>query len=256
LIFDPKRYEGPMRVGGFMSGSGSNLVRLLERRSTAYELAFIFSDRTDGKCNGEKIAHEWGIPYFAYDIRQFHEKRGLKRSVGSPEGMAARREFDEVAAKLVEAFGVQVLALGGYMSFITLSGGVNVHPADLSLINADGSRSFVGDYAVYDAVLAGCTELRSSTLWIDQGVDTGPLLMVSDPLPVSLPGPLEELKEDEAQLRAVVDDLQEQLKEKGDWVIFPLTLELIATGRMGLTPEGVVTLDGKPYPQGVRPGDL
>jgi folate-dependent phosphoribosylglycinamide formyltransferase PurN len=181
---------------------------------------------------------------------------GQKRSVVTPEGMAARKTFDQVAAKLVEAFGVQVLALGGYMSFLTLPRGVNVHPADLSICNADGSRRFVGDYAVYDAIKAGQTELRSSTLWIDQGVDSGPLLMVSDPLEVSLPCPLDELIEDDDQLRAVADDLQEQLKKTGDWVVFPRTMELIAKGRMGLTPDGQVTLDGKAYPEGVRPCDL
>ena len=99
-----------------------------------------------------------------------------------------------MAAKLIEAFKVDVIALGGYMSFLTLPRAINVHPADLSLVNGDGSRTFVGDDAVYDAIAAGRTELRSSTLWTDTGVDSGPLLMVSDPLPVELPASLDELK--------------------------------------------------------------
>jgi len=243
-------------VAGFMSGSGSNLRRLLERGSQAYEMAFIFSDRADEHCRGQEIARQYGIPYFAHDVRRFHELRGLKRSVASAEGLAARREYDQVAAALLKAFEVDLIALGGYMSFLTITGAVNVHPADLSIKGPDGGRRFVGDDAVLDAIAAGQSELRSSTLWTDLGVDSGPLLMVSDPLPVELPAPLPELKADSARLRQVADQHQERLKERGDWVVFPLTIEMIAQGRLGLDETGAVTLDGRSFPGGVRPGDL
>lgn len=255
VFFDPARGGRPMRVAAFMSGSGSNVVELIKRQGDLYRIVFIFSDRSDGRCRGEAIALEAGIPYFSYDIRRFHQSRGLKRSVAGPEGLAARREYDRVAARLVAAFEADVLALGGYMSFLTLPGAVNVHPADLTILDPDGRRRFVGDDAVMDAILAGRDELRSSTLWTDLGVDSGPLLMVSDPVPVVLPAPLKELKEDPALLRRVADQHQERLKEAGDWEIFPLTLRLMAAGRLGLDDSGVVTLDGRPRPGGVRPGE-
>ncbi len=254
-LYNP-RPESKCRVAGFMSGSGSNLRRLLERGSENYEMVFIFSDRADEHCRGQEIARQYGIPYFAHDVRRFHELRGLKRSVGSEQGLAARRQYDQVAATLLEAFRVDLIALGGYMSFLTITGAVNVHPADLSLMGPGGGRRFVGDDAVLDAIVAGQSELRSSTLWTDLGVDSGPLLMVSDPLPVELPAPLAELKADPARLRQVADQHQEHLKERGDWVVFPLTIELIAQGRLGLDQAGAVTLDGRSFPGGVRPGDL
>jgi len=256
LIFDPAAAGRPMRVAAFMSGSGTNVVKLLEMAEPAFEVAFIFSDTASGKCNGQEIARRFDLPYFAYDTRRFHEARGLKRSVKTPEGLAARREYDQVAAKLIEAFDVDVIALGGYMSFLTLTGAINVHPADLSLVNPDGSRAFVGDDAVMDAIVAGQSELRSSTLFTDLGVDSGPLLMVSDPIAVELPAPLDELQADPARLRQVADDNQERLKQGGDWVVFPLTIQLIAQGRLGLDGNGVVTLDGEPKPGGARPGEL
>ena len=188
-IFDAQAAGRPLKVAAFMSGSGTNIRRLLERKSPYYEIAFIFSDVASEKCQGQNIAYEYGLPFFAYDTRRFHELRGVKRTVTTPGGMAARREYDQVAAKLLAAFGVDIIALGGYMSFLTLPGGVNVHPADLSLIDDAGRRRYVGDDAVYDAILAGEKELRSSTLWIDQGVDSGPLLMVSEALAVDLPAP-------------------------------------------------------------------
>jgi folate-dependent phosphoribosylglycinamide formyltransferase PurN len=255
-LFDPAAAGRPLRVAAFMSGSGTNIRRLLEQNSPNYQIVFIFSDTASERCRGQEIAREYGLPYFAYDTRRFHELQGIKRTVRTPQGLAARKRYDQVAARLLKAFQIDLIALGGYMSFLTLSGGVNVHPADLSLVDRKGRRLFVGDDAVKEAIEAGRGELRSSTLWIDQGVDSGPLLMVSDPIPVELPRPLEKLKKDPRALREAADRHQERLKEAGDWVIFPLTLELLATGRLGLTPQGVATLDGKPYPRGIRPGEL
>ena len=255
-IFDPAGRGRAMRVAAFMSGSGTNIRRLLEMPDPGFEVAFIFSDRQDGRSQGQAIAREYGLPYFAHDVRRFHELRGLARSVRTDRGLAARREYDQVAGRLIEAFGVDVIALGGYMSFLTLTGAINVHPADLSLVDAAGKRRFVGDDAVYDAIAAGQGELRSSTLFTDLGVDSGPLLMVSDPLPVELPAPLDRLKEQPEELRRVADEHQERLKERGDWVVFPRTIQLIAQGRLGLGDGGVVTLDGQPRPAGVRPAEL
>lgn len=250
-----------MRVAGFMSGSGSNITKLLalerslkaEQGASPFELVFIFSDRSDGRSRGEQIALEAGIPYFSYDVRRFHEVRGLRRTVSTDEGLAARHEFDQTAARLIQAFDVDLIALGGYMSFLTLDFCVNVHPADLSLLNDQGERRFVGDNAVRDAIAAGRSELRSSTIWTDQGVDTGPLLMVSEPISVELPDRLEALMAEPERLQDVADQHQERLKEVGDWRIFPLTIRYIAEGRFGLDEKGRVYFDGRPVPEGVRP---
>jgi folate-dependent phosphoribosylglycinamide formyltransferase PurN len=259
-LFDPAEKKRPMRVAAFMSGSGTNIVKLLEREkklkaeegASPFRVIFIFSDRSDGASQGEKIAYEIGIPYVSYDIRAFHSLRGLKRSAVTPEGMAARQEFDRVAAKLVKAFDIDVIALGGYMSYTTLDRCVNVHPADLSILTPDGRRKYVGDHAVLDAIASGERHLRSSTLWTDQGVDTGPLLMVSDSVEVDLPEPLESLLKDKAKLSRVADKHQQRLKEMGDWKIFPATLEMIARGRFAFDEDRRLYVDGRSVPKGYR----
>ena len=259
-IFDPETAGRSMRVAAFMSGSGTNITKLLEHereltareKKSPFETIFIFSDRSDGRSAGERIARENGLAYFSYDIRGFHEKRGFKRSVLTAEGLAARREYDQVAKRLVEAFEIDVIALGGYMSYITLNRCVNVHPADLSISLPDGRRKYVGDDAVKDAISGGETVLRSSTLWTDEGVDSGPLLMVSDALPVTLPESLETLIKDNERFRRVVDEHQERLKEVGDWKIFPKTTEMIARGRVALDDENRVYVDGRLVPDGYR----
>jgi len=249
-----------MRVAAFMSGSGTNVIRLLERErelengpsGSPFKVIFIFSDRSDGVSAGEKIALDAGIPYFSYDVRKFYALKGLKRATLTHEGMAARREFDSVASRLIKAFDVDIIALGGYMSYITLNRCVNVHPGDLSLLTPDGKRKYVGDHAVADAIANGETSLRASTIWTDAGVDTGPLLMVSNPLKVELPFPLTDLLRDQLAFKKVVDEHQRHLKEMGDWKIFPLTVEMIAKGRFSLDENNNVYLDGRPIPKGYR----
>ena len=243
-----------------MSGSGTNAIRLIERErelgkepgDSPFRVVFLFSDRSDGQSRGEQIAREGGMPYISYDIRRFHELKGLKRTTATPEGMAARREFDSVASRLIEAFEIDLIVLAGYMSYLTLNRCVNVHPADLSILTPDGKRRYVGDHAVADAIAGGETYLRSSTIWTNEGVDTGPLLMVSDPIPVELPSPLPDLLRDKPAFRNVVGKHQQRLKEMGDWNILPLTIEMIARGRFSLDENGVAHVDGQPFPQGYR----
>jgi folate-dependent phosphoribosylglycinamide formyltransferase PurN len=250
-----------MRVAAFMSGSGTNVIRLLGRErelekspgGSPFKIIFIFSDRSDGLSAGESIALDAGIPYFSYDIRQFYRRKGLRKTIGTPEGIAARKEFDSVASRLITAFEIDIIALAGYMSYLTLNRCVNVHPSDLSILTPEGKRKYVGDHAVADAIASGETVLRASTIWTDAGVDTGPLLAVSNPLKVTLPLPLPDLLKNQPAFGKVVAEHQSRLKEIGDWEIFPLTVEMIAQGRFSLDNGNNVYVDGKPQPRGYRP---
>jgi phosphoribosylglycinamide formyltransferase 1 len=259
-IFDPNVERRSMRVAAFLSGSGTNVLRLIElQRGLArehgvspFEVVFLYSDRSDGACAGEKIALENGLPYFSYDIRTFHRLRSLPRTSSTPEGLSARREYDRLPQRLLKALDVDVIALGGYMSYTTLPGCVNVHPADLSVLSPNGRRKYVGDHAVRDAIATGEKVLRASTLWTDAGVDTGPLLMVSEPLSVNIPVPLDDLLKDRRRFLQVVDEHQDRLKKIGDWKIFPRTIEMIAQGRFALDERNRVYVDGVPVPDGYR----
>ena len=103
-------------------------------------------------------------------------------------------------------------------------------------------------------VLAGEKLLRSSVIWTDRGMDTGPLLMVSEAVKIELPEPLETLAADKEKLLNVAEEHQQKLKEKGDWVIFPETLEMIARGRFALDEKNRVYVDRQPVPDGYRKG--
>ncbi len=250
-----------MRVAAFMSGSGTNIRKLIEHEKelqkaegeSPFEVVFIFSDRADGICQGEAIAREYGLPYFSYDIRSFYKKRSLVLTVRTDEGMEARKEFDQIPKRLIASFDTDINALGGYMSYTTIERCVNVHPADLSILTSEGRRKYTGDNAVFDAIAAGEKYLRASTIWTDKGVDTGPLLMVSRAVEVVLPEDLDMLLGKRKKFLETVKTYQEKLKETGDWEIFPLTIEMIARGRFALDDKGQVYVDGKPVSGGYRP---
>ena len=250
-----------MRVAAFMSGTGTNIRKLIEHEKklqkiegiSPFEVVFIFSDRADGTCQGEAIAREYGLPYFSYDIRSFYKKRSLVRTVRTREGMEARKEFDQIPKKLIAAFGTDINVLGGYMSYTTIKRCVNIHPADLSIFTPEGRRKYIGDNAVLDAIAAGEQYLHASTIWTDEGIDTGPLLMVSQPIEVVLPEDLDALLSNRSRLLEVVKMYQKRLKETGDWKILPLTVEMIARGEFALDNKGQVYVDGKPVLKGYRP---
>ncbi len=265
-IFDPS-IGRPMRVACFMSGSGTNVRRIIEaslREGSRYRVVLIFTDvkeeRVDGEgrriCRAREISDEFSIPYECIDILEFYRRRGHP----SKRDLSIRPEYDEEVLERVEPYDVDLIALGGYMSILTrptlerFEGRiVNVHPADLS-VTEDGRRKYTGLHAVRDAILAGERWLYSTTHIVRERVDYGEILVRSRPVEVSLPEgvSLERLRRDRGLLERVVRENQERLKEGGDWVIYPLTLQLIAEGRFALDGRGGVYLDGVLLPNGLR----
>ncbi|MBC8224865.1 formyl transferase [Candidatus Bathyarchaeota archaeon] len=264
-IYTPKG-DAQMRVACFVSGSGTNARRIIERsleEDSRYEVSLIFTDVRDDvlrksgekRCRAKDIADEYGISYVCEDIRDFYRERGVKRT-----DLSLRPEFDRLVVEKLAPHGVDLVALAGYMSITTRplldayqGKMVNVHPADLSIMEGN-ERKYVGIHVVRDAILAGERALRASTHVVREKVDHGEVLVVSEPVPVSLPEGvvLDELAQDKKLLGAIVDEHQERLKKRGDWVIFPLTIQMIAEGRFALDGAGGVCVDGAPAPGGYR----
>jgi len=260
-IFNPSKKNRPMRVAGFMSGTGTNIRKLIEYQKelekkegiAPFEVVFIFSDRSDGTCMGEKIAYENAIPYFSYDIRAFYKKHDLPYpTIKTQEGMSLRKEFDKVPKKLIEAFEIDLVTLGGYMSYTTIKGCINVHPADLTIKDTNGKRKYVGKDAVKKAILSGEKYLRSCTILTDEGIDTGPILMKSKPIAIEIPCSIEELKRNSILLDKIAEEHQKKLKEQGDWRIFPKTIEYISKGRFSLDEDNNLYFDNIPVPDGIE----
>jgi len=252
-IYRPK--QTPMRVAGFMSGSGTNLVKIIEHgrkieaeeRRGIYRVVVIFSDNRNSGI--KEIATRFGIDYVVNDIGEFYRDRRVDLN-----NISVRALYDSETVRLLKPFGVDVVACAGYMRRITAPlleayPCVNVHPADLS-ITINGRRRYVGANAVKDAILAGECTLRSSTHLMTKEVDGGPVLMVSSPLLVILPEDFDASNND--MVERVAQAHQQRLKEAGDWVIFPLTLEYIAKGKYARDAQGNLYFEDMPIPQGVK----
>jgi len=266
LIFDHSKGK-PMRVACFMSGSGTNARKIIERSlkdDSMYRVVLIFTDVRDDRlkksgekrCRAKDIAEEYDISYECIDIRDFYLSRGHK----TRRDLSLRSEFDFKVLSRIESYDIDVIANAGYMSIVTepllnrYEGRiVNVHPADLSIME-DGDRKYVGMHAVRDAILAEEKELRASTHVVRKKVDYGEILVISEPVPVQLPAgvTMKGLKENVKMLRSVVGENQDKLKMGGDWVIYPLTLQMIAEGRFALDGRGNVYIDGVLAPHGLR----
>jgi phosphoribosylglycinamide formyltransferase 1 len=267
MSFEPVHTPGnksPMKVVGFISGSGSNLVKILEYQAEVekqtgekpYEVVLVFTDTPDS--NASAIAERFGLPLQTHDIMDFYRKQGKS----DKKDLSLRSRYDEISVQMLAEHQFDLVALAGYMSIVTApllaaydGRIVNVHPADLNRTE-NGRRLYTGDHAVALAIKAGETAVYSSTHIVREQVDYGELLMVSAPVPVELPeGTTVELLRDKAnrgRLNEIADQHQERLKEKGDWVIFPRTLELIAQGKFGFDENGRLLFEGKPIPNGYR----
>jgi folate-dependent phosphoribosylglycinamide formyltransferase PurN len=247
-----------MRVAGFMSGSGTNLVKILEKQAdlacspggSPYEVVVIFTDNPAS--NAAQIGERHGIDWVVEDILAFYRRRGH----ATKKDLTLRPAFDELVLGALNPYGVDAIVLAGYMSVVTdpllkaFPGRIiNVHPADLRILER-GRRKYTGDYAVRDAILAGEKVLRATTHVVREEVDGGEILMVSGPVKVELPEGLRAggtaPPEDRDLWSRIAAEHQERLKWIGDWRILPKTLEWLARGRYSLDEEGRTCLDGEP----------
>ena len=172
--------EGPLKLVGLMSGSGTNIRKILEHQiklekqasPSPFKIVVLFSD--NGKSNASNIGMEYDIPVITRDISGFYAKRGKKRN-----DLTVRPEFDAETVKALSSFEVKVGIYGGYMSVVTSPLihaflGVNVHPADLSVEEGE-KRKFTGAHAVRDAIALGEKTIAATTHIIEDGVDQGPI---------------------------------------------------------------------------------
>jgi phosphoribosylglycinamide formyltransferase-1 len=255
----------PVRVCGFISGSGTNLMHIIEHQyelrdrvgEQAYEVVLIFTDSKDSRA--EEISREHKIPHICRDINDFYKGRGHENK----RDLSLRPEFDSRTEEVIREYRIDVIALAGYMSIVTepllnaYPGRIfNVHPADLSIKTLDGRRRFTGLNAVKDAILAGEQELRASTHVVREKVDYGEIILISRPIPVEIPSgltPRELCRPENSQhLVELVSEHQDRLKAAGDWVIYPKTLELFSTGKILFNGKGGVYLGGQIFEDGIR----
>jgi phosphoribosylglycinamide formyltransferase 1 len=141
-------------IGVLVSGAGTNLQALID---AGLPLSAVASNRRDAYALTR--ARAAGIPVASFGL----------------DCQPVREERDLVMASWLERHGVELVVLAGYMHLLTppflrrFPGRiVNVHP---SLLPA-----FPGAHPIEDALAAGVETTGVSIHFVDEGIDTGPLI--------------------------------------------------------------------------------
>lgn len=216
-----KEKAAPINVIVFGSGSGTNLQALInaQKQNKNFIIKAVFTDR---KCKCQDIALAEGIPLIYLSYQNFFKDNNTKTQHDYYSGVL--KLLKETEKKYF--FTTDIIFLAGYMRLITeplltayKNKILNVHPADLTVKNPDGSRRYIGANAVTMALEDGQKETRSCVILIDETIDGGPIL-VSGPA-VKYEGPHPITKESAAAH-------QEKQKQQSDWPAAITALSLFA----------------------------
>lgn len=185
-IYKPREnpVEDPMRIVALFSGGASAVPYMIGE--TYKVVGAISSDR---KASGIGKLEKMGISVTVNDIHYFY---GDGRDI---RDMEIRKAYDRENLSITENWKPDVIACSGYMYFLTdvflnayPNRVLNVHPADLSILDESGKRKYTGDNAVKDAIEAGETFTRSTIHVMNNVVDGGSILGMSNRIPVGRKG--------------------------------------------------------------------
>jgi phosphoribosylglycinamide formyltransferase-1 len=140
-------------IGVLVSGTGTNLQALLDAGLPVGAVA-------SNKDGAPALDRAGGLPTASFELRDYR----------------SREERDGAMADWLEEQGVGLVVLAGYMHILTPtfldrfpSRVINVHPSLLP--------DFPGAHAVADQLAAGARESGCTVHVVDEGVDTGPILL-------------------------------------------------------------------------------
>jgi phosphoribosylglycinamide formyltransferase-1 len=148
-----------VRVGVLASGAGTNLQAILDRvhGRDGVEVAAVASDKAGAPALGRAAAA--GVPTAVFPLAEH----------------ADRASRDDAMADFLADRGVELVVLAGYMALLTPAflarfpmRVVNVHPALLP--------AFPGVRAIEQALEYGVKVFGVTVHFVDDGVDTGPVI--------------------------------------------------------------------------------
>jgi len=141
-------------IGVLVSGQGTNLQALID---SGLDISAVASNRREAPALLR--AREAGIPTATFSL----------------DCHSNREERDLVLAGWLEEHGVELVVLAGYMHLLTPpflrrfpDRVINIHPSLLP--------SFPGVHPVEDALAAGVEVTGVTVHYVDEGIDTGPVI--------------------------------------------------------------------------------
>ena len=149
-----------LNIAVLISGTGTNLqsiINHIKKGNLQCKLAVVISNKQDAY--GLKRAKKAGIPAYFIDYK------GLER-----------KEHEKKIIKVLEKYKIDLVVLAGYMRILTpyfvrkyKNRMINIHPALLP--------SFPGTDGYGDTWRYGCKVGGLTVHFVDEGVDTGPIIL-------------------------------------------------------------------------------
>lgn len=196
--------DSPLRLAVMISGSGSGLRALLkyqQEADRAHVTTLVIADSETA--GGLNHAMDAGIDFVSIPL-----PKGLK-------GDERRRAHEEQIMRIIESKDIELVVLSGYMRILTSffvshwkGRLVNIHPSLLP--------DFPGAHAQRDAVEAGVRVSGCTVHFVDEGVDSGPIIEQRE-VPV--------LESD------TIDTLTGRIKQ-AEHDLYPKVLDDISSGRV------------------------
>ncbi len=234
--------DGSMRVAVLFSGGASGAKYLFQEENPeekGYQIVAGIADSKDVR--GTEVFTRREVPVKVADREELSPASDSSADEGSP--------YFERLARVLKSFNPDLILLSGFMQVVKdpllsqYEGRIiNVHPADLRL-EEDGERKYRGADPVYDAILAGEQEVRSTVHLVTKEVDRGAILVVSEPLPVERKMVRTFERFNPEMVEQYANLLQEWMKWCCDGPSIHAALSIIASGKVGFT-EGKVVFKG------------
>lgn len=192
-----------LKFGVLVSGGGTNLQAILDSleagKITNASLEVVISNNPN-----------------AYALERAR-KHGIPAQAISPKDFSSREAFNDALLAALEEYHLDLIVLAGFLVVIPekmvkryQNQIINVHP---SLIPAFCGTGYYG-LKVHEAALARGVKLTGATVhFVDEGTDTGPILMQK----------AVEVKEGDTP-----ETLQRRVMEEAEWVILPATIQKLA----------------------------
>lgn len=167
-----------MKAAVFASGTGTNFDALVAAQKDGKlkaEIVCLMADQPNAKALEKAKSYDIKAKYF------------------NPKDYANKAAFEKDLIAWLTAQEIELIILSGYMRIVgpTLLEAypqriVNLHPALLP--------NFPGAHAILDAYQAGVSQTGVTVHYIDEGIDTGPLI-IQEPVDIDPSWSLEELEQ-------------------------------------------------------------
>jgi folate-dependent phosphoribosylglycinamide formyltransferase PurN len=282
-VYDSAACGEKMTIVCFVSGSGTNYREIVAGNPSQRYL--VFTNKPG--CGAVAIARQNNHEVIELSHIPFLSNARNRYGPGKiPRNCPERIAYEQEACRLIESrLGKQpdLICLAGYDQWVTDWMVERYYPKILNVHPGDTTKGYDGLYWIPSAkaILAGDEAVRSTLFFVDQGEDTGPVLVQSAPLNIAravaeleakgMEGLMEGLRrvidfagihgittyqefvaradaELSRMLERISKNLQDVLKVKGDWKIYPFAVhDLIARGCVEVDGR-TVYLDGEPLP--------